>query len=175
MQSETFRALVKPMETVHRIIRLAFIAAVPMYVCVAYALFAQSAPGVGPLLSNPLTIPLVTISVLTAVLAPYMPGLRLPEARLRQLLNQQPDTQEQRLLALVPSFYVGFIVRLAFNESIALYGFVLAFISRSFVAVLPFAIVSLALNLIVPLPVDSMLRRTASLGLQEGGMPTQPR
>ncbi len=183
IESESFRSLVKPQATVHRIIRLLFIAAVPMYVCMAYVVLAQNTPGVRAPSSNPLTIPFVILSVLGAVLAPYMPRVLLPDSRLRQLLNRPPDQQvtsgispdEQRMLALLPNFFAVFLVRLAFNESIALYGFMLALFSKSFVEILPFAIVSVALNLMVPLPLDSMRQRTAGLGLQEVGMPTQPR
>jgi hypothetical protein len=196
MLSDTFRSLNQPMETACRLVWLAFVAAVPIYVCVVFVL-NQTAPSATP---PPLTVPMVVISLLSAVLAPYMPRLLLPDSRLRDLLNRPPDPEamarnpwtgkvneerlakiksmspdEQRMLALVPNFYVGFIVRLAFNESIALYGLVLAILSRSLVALLPFAIVSLLLNLIVPLPLDSALKRAASLGFPVGDVPTQPR
>lgn len=196
MPSENFRALIKPIATVQRVIWLAFLGAVLMYVYVAYSLFAQKASGGEPLLSNPLTIPFVILSLLAAALAPYVPPL--PDSRLRQLIDQPPEaiardprtgivdedrlarirtlsSDEQRLLALVRALFVGFVVRLAFNESIALYGLVLAFISKSFVAVLPFAIVSFVLNLMVPSPLESALKRAESLGLQLADMPTQPR
>jgi hypothetical protein len=199
MQSETFRSLVKPTETVMRILRLAFLAMVLIYVCIAYLTFGRDAPGVMPQ-SNPLTIPLAVLSLVAATLAPYAPRLLLSDSRLRELLDRQPDPEtlardrrtgkvdkdrlariktlspdEQRLLALVPAFFAGFIVRLAFNESIALYGLVLVFISRSFVPVLPFAVVSLALNLMVSPALDSELRRVAGLGLQPDDIATQPR
>jgi hypothetical protein len=196
MPSETFRSLVKPLERVRLIIWLAFLGAVLMYVDVAYSLFAQKASGGEPLLSNPLTIPFVILSFLAAALAPYVPPL--PDSRLRQLIDQPPEaiardprtgivdedrlarirtlsSDERRLLALVRALFVGFVVRLAFNESIALYGLVLAFISKSFVAILPFAIVSFVLNLMVPSPLESALKRAESLGLQLPDMPTQPR
>ncbi|HEY6301182.1 MAG TPA: hypothetical protein VIW95_16200 [Candidatus Binatus sp.] len=199
MQSETFRSLVKPTETAMRVLRLAFLAMVPIYVCIAYQTFGRDAPGVMPQ-SNPLTIPLAVLSLVAAALAPYAPRLLLSDSRLRELLDRQPDPEtlardrrtgkvdkdrlariktlspdEQRLLALVPAFFAGFIVRLAFNESIALYGLVLAFISRSFVALLPFAVVSLALNLMVSPALDSELQRVAGLGLQPDDIATQPR
>lgn len=200
MLSEAFRSLVKPMETVRRFIWMAFIAAVPIDVCILYMQLVWTAPGVMPGGSNFFTISLVVLSLLAALLAPYMPGLLLSDSRLRQFLAQQPDPEamarnyqtgkvdedrlariktispdEQRLLALVPYFFVGFSVRLAFNESIALYGFVLAFFSRSFVAILPFAMISLVLNWTVPFPLDSALDRAASLGLKLGDIPAQPR
>ena len=177
MASERFRELVRPQEMVHRIIWMAFIAAVPMYVCVIYMLLGRGVGGGGAFAANPLTIPLVILSVLSAGLAPYMPRILLPDSRLRELFNRPADQKatsgisadEQRLLAMLPNLFVGFLVRLAFNESIALYGFVLAILSKSFIEILPFAIVSFALNWMVPLPLDSVRQRIASLGLQEGG------
>lgn len=200
MQSETFRALVKPMETAQWLVWLAFVAAIPTYVCVAYMQFGRSAPGVTPPRPMPLifTISLVILSLLAAALAPYMPRLLLPDSRLRQLINQPPEAMarepwtgvvfedwlarirtlspdEQRLFAIFSNVFVGFIVRLAFNESIVLYGYVLAFLSRSFVLILPFAVASLALNFMVPSLLDTALKRAASLGLESGNMGTWPR
>ncbi|HVA40049.1 MAG TPA: hypothetical protein VNF49_05255, partial [Candidatus Binataceae bacterium] len=65
---------------------------------------------------------------------------------------------------LVPAFLVPFIVRLAFNESIVLYGLVLAQFSRSFLTILPFALVALALDLTVSPKLDSSFARAANLG-----------
>ena len=198
MQSETFRTLIGPIENVRRVIWIAFLAAVPIYVCVAYTMIARSAIGVEPPPAIPLKIPLVILSLVLAALAPYMPRLILPDSRLRQLIEQPPEViardprtgrvdeeklariktlslDEKRLFAIVSYLFVGFIVRLAFNEAIALYGLVLAFMSRSFVAVLPFAVASLALNLMVPSLLDSALKRAASLGLEPGDLPIQPR
>jgi hypothetical protein len=183
MESEAFRAEVKPQEIVHRIIWIAFVGVIPMYVCAAYLLLGRAATGDRLLPSQPLTIPFVILSVLGAGLAPYMPRIVLPEARIRQLLSGASGSQaragisadEYSLLVLLPNFFVGFIVRLAFNESIALYGFVLALLSKSFSAILPFAIVSFALNLMVPMPLNSVRQRLAGLDLQQGGIPTHPR
>src|SRR6266436_7279175 len=161
MQSETFQSLVKPLEKICRIIWLAFLAAVVMYVGCAYALRSQIPGGVGPALSHTLTIYLVILSLVAAVLAPYLPRLLLSDSRLREIIDQPPETtardsrtdivdedrltrirtlspDEQQLFALVPAYFVPFVVRLAFNESIALYGLVLALVSKSFAVILPF-------------------------------------
>jgi hypothetical protein len=198
MHSETFRSLVQPLETVRQVIWIAFLATILAYVGVAYAFFGKTWSGVEGLRSSPLTIPFFILSLVTAVLAPIMPRLIAPDSRLRQLINQPPEAlardpktgalfenrlaklktlspDEQRMFALVNSGFVGFIVRLAFNESIALYGLVLAFNSKSFVAVLPFAVVSFALNLMVPSLLDSAMSRAASLGIESDNMPLQPR
>jgi len=149
MYSETFLSLVMPLETIRRVIWIAFLGTILAYVGVAYAFFGQTGAGVEALRSNTLTIPLVILSLLAAVLAPIMPRLIASDSRLRELINRSPEALatdprtgavfenrlakikllsegERRLFALVNSGFVGFVVRLAFNESIALYGLVLA-------------------------------------------------
>jgi hypothetical protein len=181
MQSENFRALIKPRATVHRIIWLAYIGAVPGYVVYAYLHFYLVAPSVTQPVPILFTILLVILSLVTALLAIYVPRRLVRDSKLRQLLDRPPDPkanispEEQRLLALVGYLFVGFVVRLAFDEAIALYGLVLALISGSFVTVLPYAVVSFALIWMVPLPLDEALKRIASLSVQQGGTPTQPR
>jgi F0F1-type ATP synthase membrane subunit c/vacuolar-type H+-ATPase subunit K len=189
MHSGTFRSLVQPLETIRRVIWIAFLATILAYVGVAYAFFGKTGSGVEALRSNPLTIPLVIFSLVTVVLAPIVSRLIASDSRLRQLINQPPEAlardprtgavfenrlaklkmlpaDERRMFALVNSGFVGFVVRLAFNESIALYGLVLAFTAKSFVAILPFAIVSFALNLMVPSLLDSAMSRAARLGIE---------
>ena len=196
MYSETFLSLVKPLENLRRILWAAFIASTVAYVILAYAFFGQTGAGVDALRSNPLTIPFVVLSMAAAVLAPITP--RLTDARMRQLISRPPEAlardprtgavnqdrlakikalapDEQQLFALVSISFAPFIVRLAFNESIALYGLVLAFLAKSFVAVLPFAVVSFALNLMVPSLMDSAMSRAASLGIGSTNAPIQPR
>jgi hypothetical protein len=198
MHSETFRSLVQPLETVRQVIWIAFLATILAYVGVAYAFFGKTGSGVEGLRSSPLTIPFLILSLVTAVLAPIMPRLIASDSRLRQLINQPPEAlardprtcalfenrlaklktlspDEQRMFALVNSGFVGFIVRLAFNESIALYGLALAFTAKSFIAVLPFAIIGFVLNLMVPSLQGSALNRAANLGIDSGNTPIQPR
>jgi hypothetical protein len=62
----------------------------------------------------------------------------------------------------------------AFNETIGGIGLVLAFNSRSFAALLPFVIASLALNLMLPSLLNMALQRAAILGLETGNTPIQP-
>ena len=198
MHSENFLSLVQPLENVRRTIWVAYIVATVAFVALAYAFFAQTGSDVDALRSNPLTIPLVILSLATAALAPIVPRRKMSDARLRQLISQPPETfardprtgtvyedrvakiktlsaDEQSLFALVRISFSPFVVQLAFNESIALYGLVLAFTTRSFVAVLPFAVVSFALNLMVPSLLDSAMSRAASLGIESASAPLQPR
>lgn len=198
MHSETFRSLVQQFETVRRVIWIAFLGTIVAYVGVAYAFFGKSGSGAEGLRSNPLTIPFAILSVAAAVLARIMPRLIATDSRLREVINRPPEAlatdprtgavseyrlakikllsvDEQRLIALVSGSFVPFIVRLAFNESIALFGLILAFNSKSFVAVLPFAVVGFLLNLMVPSLLDSVLSRAASLGIESGDVPLEPR
>jgi hypothetical protein len=198
MHSEKLLSLVKPLENLRRIVWAAFIASTVAYVILAYAFFGQTGAGVEALSSNPLTIPFVILSIAMAVLAPIVPRRMMSDARMRQLISRPPEAlardprtgavnqdrlakikalapDEQQLYALVSISFAPFVVRLAFNESIVLYGLVLAFLAKSFVAVLPFAVVSFALNLIVPSLMDSAMSRAASLGLGSANAPIQPR
>lgn len=197
MYSETLLSLVQPLETIRRVIWIAFLGTILLYVAVAYAFFGEAGIGFNALGLSPLTIVCVALAVAAAVLAPTMPRLIAPDSRLRQLINQTPEAlatdprtgavfenrlakirmlsaDERRLYALVNAGFVPFVVRLAFNESIALYGLVLAFTAKSFVALWPFAVVSFALNLMVPSLMDSALSRAASLGIEPDNMPQQP-
>ena len=180
MPSQNFRAMVKPMATVHRLIWIAFVAAVPFYVCVAYLTIDRSASGAipGPPLSFKIYI--VALSLLAAVLAPYVPRRLLPDSRLRQLLDREPDPaaiispDEQRLLALVRYLFLGSSYvwhSMSRSPCTALYWLSLP----SFVTALPFAVVSFVLVWKVPLPLDEALKRTASIGVEQGVIPTRPR
>lgn len=197
MQSDTFRSLVAPMERMRWAIWLALVVPLPFFVVVAYAQFGRSEAAAPPP-SISLTIPFVILSVALAVLAPYMPGILLPNSRLRKLIEQSPEdmareprtgrvdedrlarikrlpADEKRLLVVVSNLFAGFIARVAFNEAIGVIGLVLAFTSRSFAALVPFAIVSLALNLMLPSLLSMVLQRAATLGLEAGYSPIQPR
>src|ERR1700739_4886797 len=93
MQSDAFRSLVRPKETGHKVLRLAFVAAVPVYVAVTYIQLRQAAPGGTRPAPISFTILIVILSLLTAVLALFVPRLLLPDSRLRQLRNREPDPQ----------------------------------------------------------------------------------
>jgi hypothetical protein len=202
MHSETFLSLVKPLEKLRRIGWLtnlvgtvAFAAAV-----YAYAFLAQPGSGVDALRSNPPTvppIPLVIVSVAVAVLATIVPRLMMSETRMRRLMSQPPEAfagdprmgaavykdrlakikslspDKQHLLALVSGSYSTFPVRLALNQSIAMFGLARALATKSFVVVLPFAVVSFALNLMVPSLLDFAMSRAASLGIGSADAPLQ--
>src|SRR5580704_6822707 len=196
MQSDTFRSLIAPMERIRWAIWLAVVGPLPIFVAVAYAQFGRSEPA-APLPSISLTMPLVILSVVLALLAPYMPRILLPDSRLRKLIEQSPEEMardprtrsvdadrlarikalppdEKRLLVIVSNLFAGFTARVAFNETIGVIGLVLAFNSRSFAVLLPFVVASLALNLMLPSLLNMALQRAAILGLETGNTPIQP-
>jgi hypothetical protein len=193
MQSPTFYELVRPMERFQRILQLGFIAAIALYILMAYVLFGWPASNLSnwdPLLKNPVTVPLAVISFLTAVASLWVPGLLLPDRQLRELSGRKPDPEalarnprtgrvdadrlaklkvlqpmEQRLLSLPGLSFTPFLVRLALNESIALYGFVLSILSKTLLPVIPFAVVAIGLQLTVSPKLDSQFERAARLGV----------
>jgi hypothetical protein len=182
--SAAFHELTRPMAKVMRIIWFAFNGAILLYVVEAYQQFGWPSDGLEPIRSNPMTIPLVALSVVTAVASLWIGDLLIAMGRPQERFAQPPDPEvlaidprigrpdpsrlarikslsehEQRIFSLVSLIFVPFLVRLAFGESIALYGLVLSFLSRSLFPIVPFAIVSLALNLSVSPDLDTWLVR----------------
>ncbi len=72
---------------------------------------------------------------------------RVDAERLRRIESLPP--KEQGVLNLAQSLTIPTIVVLALNESIAIVGFVAAFLTHNPTAILPFAILAIALNLFV--------------------------
>jgi hypothetical protein len=191
MQSPAFSALAAPMEKVRRVIWLAFNAATLLYVAMAWAMFGAGRPIGAIVPDHPLAVPLIVLALLTTLFARRIGALAMPERRLREIVARDPDPQalarnpqthqidqvrlqkivslaphEQRLLAAVSALFVPFIVQMACNESIALYGLVLSFVTRSFPPVLPFAALALALNLNVSPKLEPSLERLRNLTFQ---------
>ena len=185
MKSPLLAELLRPAETVRRILWWAFFAAIFGYIFVLYRKTAGVAAV--PVL-RPFAYGLAVLSVAMAVLSFLISGILLPESRLRNILLTDPDPeilarnpqigtadpnrlskikmlspQERRLLSAAPAFFGVYIVRLAFCESIALYGLVLGQVSHSFPIVLPFAAAAIALMLTVSPSLDSSLERADAL------------
>lgn len=184
MKSPLLAELLRPAETVRRIIWWAFFAAIFGYAVVLYrtTVNASARPMPGQFIYA-----VAVLSAGDAVLSFFISGLLLPQSRLRQLLAKDPDLevlartpggtpdqnrlskikmlspQDRCLLSIVPAFFSVYIVRLALCESIALFGLVLGKISHSFVAILPFAAAALALMLTVSPGLDSSLERANAL------------
>ena len=176
------------MERVRQVIWLAFIGAIVMYVCVAYLMFGARG-SMGDLAPhNPLFAPFVIVSLLSAAGSRWIPASLVSDHKLRAILKRDPNPEslarnpqtgkvdadrlqkikmlsphEQRLFVAAGALFAPFVVQLAFNEAIALYGLVLSNVSRSFLPILPFAAVALALQLTVSPKLDSTLKRAGNL------------
>jgi hypothetical protein len=197
--SQTSHSLIKQHERVCRIIWLAFLAAVPAYVCAVYLVdLLHPQTEIPPEAIKLFSKCLVVVSIVAAILAPIVPRWLVSDSRMRQLIDEPPEAlardakigwvsedllskiktlspDEKRLYALLAASFAPFMIRLAFNESIALFGLVLALFSRSVLVILPFAVVSFALNLMVPPPVDSARTRLRSLSISPADPPLLPR
>lgn len=65
------------------------------------------------------------------------------------------------MLALVPLIFNASLVQLAFGNAIALYGSVLSVTSQSAMPIVPFAVLSLILNLRISPNLETWLERAA--------------
>jgi hypothetical protein len=173
MPSEAFTNLRRSLETQRTVVWLALLAAIPLYVFVTYVQFGPMTWKSG-VFSHPFAIPLAVLAVIAAVAARVLPPMLLPKDRVLELLTRDPHPpdvardprtgavdsdrlsriralppEEQRLLAVAQASFGPFIVRLALHESIALYGLVLAFLSKESLPIVPFAAAALLLNLTV--------------------------
>jgi|SRR5690348_5909000 len=185
MKSLLLAELVRPAETVRRILWWAFFAAIFLYMFVLYRITA-GVPAV-PILW-PFAYGLAVVSVAMAVLSFLISGILLSGSRLRNFLLTDPDPEvlarnpqtgntdqnrlnrikmmspgDRRLLSAVPAFFGVYIVRLAFCESIALFGLVLGQLSHSFPIILPFAAASALLMLTVSPSLDSSFEQANAL------------
>lgn len=181
MQSEAFTSLIRPIRTVRTVVWIALNVAIPLYVAVAWLQFGAPSTTVGAF-SHPMALPLVTIAVAAAIAGRVLPSALFPPQRLRDLMSRDADLpelarnpqtravddqrlaalealppHEQRLIAVAQASLTPFIVQLALQESVALWGLVLAILSKSAAAVIPFAAVALLLNLMVSPKLDSVL------------------
>jgi len=190
MFSQTFHEVTRPMKRVQRAIWIMFNGAILAYVAVICFLFGLPTGGAEPLRSNPLSVPLGVLAVLTAITSLWSADLVLPKSRIRAVLDRQLDPgdpapiaqtsladtehlarialsdDEQRMRALIPFIFNALIVQLAFGNAIALYGLLLGYFSQSVTPMLPFVILSLILNLRVSPNLDTWLERAAKRATQ---------
>src|SRR5262249_51550216 len=149
MVSQAFSSLVESIQRTRTIIWLALNAAIVLYVGLACFMFGVPST-VRDAFSHSMALPFVVLAVAAAVGARVVPSMMLPQQRVDALLSREADPRElardprtgsldserlatiqtlpqyeQRLLAVAQASLVPFIVRLALQESIALYGLVL--------------------------------------------------
>jgi hypothetical protein len=144
-----------------------------IYVGVVYFL-QRTTPDSPGALDSTLSLALsVGAVVLTAVSLVYRRHANSDE-RIGELFRNEPDLQvlvtdpqtkrvntellerlerltpfEQRVYSLCTTLQTSLIVSLALHEAVALFGFVLGFLSRDVVPVIPFTVVAIMLNLLV--------------------------
>jgi hypothetical protein len=188
MRSPALDALLRPMEVIRRVIWLAFIGTALLYVFVAYSISHGAAQSAASMLSYPLTLPLVIIAIVDAAAFPFVPRLLLPDRKFRDFITQDRDPEtlarnprtgqvdqtrltrikelsadERRQFLAASASFVPFVVQLAVAEAIVLYGLVLATVSHYWPAIVPFAIVTIALQLTISPRLDSYLERATIL------------
>lgn len=186
MSSPTLRELLRPAMVVNSVLWFVLTASIFVYGAVAF-LLAQQGPGPS---DPPPALPIVfsVLAVLTGLASLLVPRVLLSDRRIRQAM--QPDVDpvtlarnpklgvvdeerlrkirtldpsERKLLQLPGLYFTPFILRLVLNESIVIYGLVIAILSHSFAPILPFAAAAVVLNLVCLPRIDPLLERASRL------------
>jgi len=173
MQSEAFNSLVAPLQRIRNILWMAFSAAIVLYGGIVYFMFGVRS-SFQEAFAHPLALPLALVAIGAAVAARWLPGRIFSEQQAREVLAKDPDPAElardsstgnvdenrlakiralsdgeRRLLTLAQYSVTPFIIQLALQEAIAVFGLVLGFEAQSVLAFIPFGLVALAMNLTV--------------------------
>lgn len=180
MRSPRLSAAVRGTERVMRIAHSTYIAAVPGYAVFLLCLFGWPTRSDATWPRNPMTVPVVVLSIISAILMQLVSKIVLSDFSLRRMLATEPagetddlSPQERRLVSIAPAFFVPFLAQLALGEAIALFGVVLGCFSHSILPFLPFGGLSLALLLRVPPSLDPFFERAENL-LRSGERGTVP-
>lgn len=187
MVSPVLHDLLRPQLLVLRLLWTALTVSIAIYVAVAWLVVAE-----GPLAGEaPPAVALVlgAVALTTVVLSFLVPRLLLSDERLRALVadaspdverlavdprTQQVDPErqrrlaqlspgERRLLPVAAAAQAPLVVRLALNEAVAIFGFVLALLTGDVAALLPFAAVALVLNVLAWPRLDPLLERARTV------------
>ena len=162
---------VRPTERLLRVLRLAYVGAIPLY---AIVLLATSggwpAPGNAWFPYSPMTLPITIVAAITVISSRSVSRSMLSDGALERMLSTETRSsvpglrpEEQKLAALAPKLVVPFIVEFAFYEAVALYGLVLGFLSHSLALFLPFGVLAIGLLLSLPVSLDPLLDRAYKL------------
>ncbi len=186
MNSPVVRELLRPVMFVNSMLWGLLTASIFLYGLVAYLLAQRSA---GPTdVPEAFQLALAGVAVLTGLGSLAVPRIFLSDDRIREAMRKEPDPEvlsrhsapgtssderlrqiqslsstDRKLLQLPGLFFTPFILRLVINESIAIYGLVLALMSHSFEPMIPFAVAAIALNLTCMPRLEPMLDRAARL------------
>ena len=186
MISDALRELVRPVESVNRILWIAMTASI----CInAYVAFLTAERAERPSEASPaLTLSLAGAALVAGIVSLLVARHFLSDERLRTAMRSDPDpralaknpqtgavdevrlqkiqalgSMERKLLRLTGVFFTPFILRLVLNEAISIFGLVLALLSHSFTPILPFTAAAIALNLTCLPRMDALLERGAQL------------
>ena len=183
MSSPALRELLRPAMFVNSMLWFVLTSSIFIYAAVAF-LLAQKGPGPSDL-PPALQIALSVVAILTGLASLLAPRVLLSDDRIRQAM--QPDVDpvtlarhpklgiveeerllkiqtlnpaERKLLQLPGLYFTPFILRLVLNESIVIYGLVIAILSHSFG---PIAAAAVVLNLTCLPRIDQLLERASRL------------
>jgi len=186
MSSPALRELLRPAIFVNSMLWFVLTASIFIYAAVAF-LLERSGPGPTELPSG-LQMALSVVATLTGAASLLVPRVLLSDDRLRQVMKRDADPvalarhpklgtvnedrlrkiqaldgSERKLLQLPGLYFTCFILRLVLNESIVIYGLVMAFLSHSFAPILPFAAAAVLLNLTCFPRIEPLLERAGRL------------
>ena len=179
MNTPAVRELLRPVMLVNSILWFALTASIFIYGITAYIVSQDRAPAD---VSDGLQLGLRIAAIITALLSLSVMRVFLSDDRLRKAMEPEASSEElagqlndeerlgkiqslspaERKLLRVPGlFFTPFIIRLVLNESIAIYGLVLVFLSHTFTPILPFAAAAIVLNFTCLPRIDAVLGRAA--------------
>lgn len=128
-----------------QLVFFALCASIFMYGLVVFQKPQTSSASLGDVFSDPIAQPLILMSFVTLFLSRVIPKIILKQA-LSRVTRPQDGTPVPAVKVFGPWFTYK-IIQWALSESIALFGFVLAFMKYGWIIFIPFAAVSLALML----------------------------
>lgn len=172
MPSETLKQVLRPRILVMNILWFALTLTIPLYVGLAYFLNPAGQPAQP--VENSLRLALYLIAGSVAVLSLLLRSRSLSEGRIYDKLKEEVDPQalatnretgeidqerlktiksltplEMKVAGLSGMYFTTLLIGLAMNESVALFGMILAVLERRPEPIIPFAVAALALNLII--------------------------
>lgn len=182
MISPRVRELLRPEMFTASIVWAALTASILIYGLVAYLVAGRiSGPTQVPDL---LPLALGGVAILTGAGSWLLARILLSDNRLRKAMRSEPtpealardprrgivdeerlrkiqllSSSERKLLLLPRLYFTSLILRLTLNESIAVYGVILALLSHSLTPMLPFAAAAIVLNLTCIPRIDPVLER----------------
>ena len=183
MISPALRDALQPAERTCRILWLVLTLSMGLYVGVAFVVAQAGGQGAGIPFFAPALGAVAAATACVSIFAPRFllsderlraamageaarPALSLPfapPAPERARLAEALGPEERRLLAVAELHFTPFVLQLALNEAIVIYGLVLALLERDFEAILPFAAAGVVLNVLARPRLGALVERAARL------------